>query len=138
MAANLRISTKSTSKHQLVILDDEATLLSLLVELLRDEFEIVPFTSSVEALAYLLGDVHPDVVLCDIAMPFLDGPALARRAVEARDELRRAFVFMTGGGDREVVIQEEQYLVLSKPLAFATLAHVLAGVAVRTSAARRG
>ncbi len=61
----------STRKKLLLIDDDEAVIEYLAVKL-GGEFELLAAGSAEQALA-LARDRHPDLVLCDIELPGMDG-----------------------------------------------------------------
>ena len=45
-----------------------------LTRLIRDQHDVVPFTSPVEALDAILGGAEPfDAILCDVMMPEMSG-----------------------------------------------------------------
>ena len=71
-----------------------------------------------EALTRLAaGDV--DLILSDLRMPDLDGPALYRALAAQRPDLLPRLVFMTGdtlGGDMTGFLSETAVRVLEKPL----------------------
>jgi PAS domain S-box-containing protein len=83
-------------RARVLVVDDEVAVGNALRRLLR-EHEVTCVTSSEEALAGLLADDAPDVVLCDLMMPGLTGDALYRRVVAQRPALAPRFVFITGG-----------------------------------------
>ena len=61
-----------------------------------------------EALAWIERESY-DLVVCDLKMPKLDGPALYRRLTEIRPALSRHMVFVTGdvaGTDAERFLTE--------------------------------
>jgi len=67
---------------RVLIVEDEALLAMMLEDLLHDEgFEVSTAGNGKEGLATLRED-RPDVVLLDMMMPVMDGPAMLR-AMEA-------------------------------------------------------
>lgn len=63
----------------ILVIDDEATIVDLLRELLASEGYTVLVASTGQAgLAQAL-DAHPDVIVTDVMMPVMDGHALCRR-----------------------------------------------------------
>jgi signal transduction histidine kinase/FixJ family two-component response regulator len=74
--------------HDAVILciDDNPEVLKLMKMLLADEFDLELMTSAEQGLKFVR-DKNPDLVLCDVMMPGMDGHAFAR-AVKAEETLR--------------------------------------------------
>src|SRR4029453_8778972 len=81
---------------RIVVIEDEAPLRAVLAEILQDAgHQTVLAATGLEGLAALRGEL-PDIVLCDINMPDLDGFGVLR---EVRADPRLAalpFVFLTG------------------------------------------
>lgn len=65
--------------RRILVVDDDATLLVVLSEQLRDDgYEVATARDGLEALRRLEGG-WPDLILLDLTMPRIDGLALARR-----------------------------------------------------------
>ena len=61
-----------------LVVDDEPTILDLLVELLREEGHAVLAARDGAAAREILAGTAPDLVVTDAMMPGLDGPGLVR------------------------------------------------------------
>jgi PAS domain S-box-containing protein len=104
---------------RILVVDDEPEVAQLLIEILqRDGHRVDRANSGREALSRLrYGEV--DLILCDLRMPDLDGPALYRELTAQRPELLSRIVFITGdtlGGDMTGFLTETGVRVLEKPL----------------------
>ena len=89
----------TTTRHRVLIVDDEEELVSALVE--RLELRGVPVTgvtSGQQALT-VIEDHDFDLVLIDLKMPGLDGLEVIRAMRHLRPGLR--FVLLTGHGAKE-------------------------------------
>jgi DNA-binding response OmpR family regulator len=85
-------------KQTVLIVDDEPTIRELIAALLTDEgFMVQCAGDGAEALAVVAADAI-DLVISDVAMPRLDGRALARR-LQARAE--RVPVVLMSANDAE-------------------------------------
>lgn len=79
----------------ILVVDDEPVIAETLVTILnefQDEFLAVGSTDILDAYA-IVRDMHPDLVLLDVAMPGTRG---LEHAVEIRDRLHRQVLLITG------------------------------------------
>lgn len=91
----------SSTPHQtlsvrVLVVDDNADAANSLAELLQfDDFQVeVAYTAHIGMEAAIRFD--PDVILCDIGMPFMDGYAFAREVREHPQLSRALLVALTG------------------------------------------
>jgi len=83
----------------ILLVDDEPLLLRALLRLLqRHGISALTAGNGLEALQ-ALQTVRPNLIICDVRMPVLDGPGLLRE-LRARGDNFPPFVFLTGYGDR--------------------------------------
>lgn len=61
------------TKRQILIVDDEVSILKLLNFVLSSQYELVIKTSGVEALTWLEEGNSPALILSDLEMPYFDG-----------------------------------------------------------------
>lgn len=110
----------SDGKGLILCIDDEVDLLRDLAEELREAgYGVIEASTGAEALDQL-EQVQPDLILCDISMPGMDGHELLQ-AVKAAGGSNSAapFVFLTALAEREQIIEgkrlgADDYLV--KPI----------------------
>lgn len=84
-------------RARVLIVDDEPTLLRAFRRVLGGH-DVVTACGGPEGLAVLSRDQDFDLVLCDLAMPELDGPALYEASKSIAPSLADRFVFISGGG----------------------------------------
>jgi response regulator RpfG family c-di-GMP phosphodiesterase len=106
----------STSKHAVLIVDDEPDILFSLRGLLRTEFDLLTATSGAEALDILHRQpVH--VIMTDQRMPLMSGTELLRQAQGDCPEAIR--IVFTGYADLKSVVDAinhgQIYRYLTKP-----------------------
>jgi len=103
--------------ESILIVDDEATILSSLSQVLQDEhYQVTTAMSGQEALKLLTSDV-PDLVLLDIWMPEMDGLEVLKRAREQVPSLQ--VMMMSGHGSIETAVKAIKlgaYDFIEKPL----------------------
>jgi len=95
-----------TKTHDALILviDDNPEVLKLMKMLLSDEFDLEMTTSAEKGLA-LLKEKSPDLILCDVMMPGMDGHAFSR-AVKADEALKHVpIILVTARTGAEMLAQ---------------------------------
>lgn len=108
-----------------LIVDDEPALVRALGRMLSlHDIAVVGATTGEEALRLLL-DAEVDVIVSDVRMPRLDGPALLS-TLRARGDARPV-VFLTGHGDPQdpALLQLGAAAVVCKPAEGPELAKVI-------------
>ena len=81
---------------RILIVEDERTVAQLMVDVLREEGHYVEAVlDSPEGLTRLSRN-HYDLVICDLRMPRLDGPAFYEALVRAGSPMRNRILFTTG------------------------------------------
>jgi len=89
----LGVDPISSAKHRLLLALDDNLLLKLLSTLLSPHFEIVGSVHTGEATLEAVHNLHPDVVVLDIAMSGVSGIQIALRLQES--ESATTIVFLT-------------------------------------------
>lgn len=69
----------STDKKQVLIVDDSADDIHILMENLKQEYAVLAATSGEKALEMASKSPHPDAILLDVMMPGMDGYETCRR-----------------------------------------------------------
>lgn len=91
------VSEAPTTRSRILIVDDDAMVLSALRRRLRRRYEVVTVLGGVEALAHLEEDPDFDAVICDLMMPEVDGKSFYESTQRLYPELADCIVFMSGG-----------------------------------------
>jgi CheY-like chemotaxis protein len=102
-----------------LFVDDDWSLLRSYRATLGPELQAEFLTSGEEAIHRILSDSPPDIVVCDIVMPFVTGADVYGRAVAADPLWRQRFLFLTGASSTRVVVDflnEHEGRVLFKPV----------------------
>jgi CheY-like chemotaxis protein len=86
--------------HVLVI-DDEASLCTVIRRTLGAEHEVVTVTSARQALELFGGGERFDIVLCDLMMPQMTGMELHAELMRLVPDQAQKMIFMTGGAFSE-------------------------------------
>ncbi|HXH06240.1 MAG TPA: ATP-binding protein [Vicinamibacterales bacterium] len=120
----------SHTPYALIVEDDEAIRVLLVRLLERRGFRVVHAANGVEALAYLDAGA-PDLVVCDLRMPRVNGIELYRRATAARPSVAGRFLFITGDAPNEEaarLVAAAGVPLLQKPFSAAQLDAALSRV----------
>jgi len=72
-----------TKRVRILLADDHKEMLTRVVHLLQDEFEVVGAVNDGQALIEAAAKLRPDVVILDISMPIMNGLEAAHRLKEA-------------------------------------------------------
>lgn len=115
---------------RILIVDDDEHIISVLARLFAAE-EVTTTLSARDALQRLRSGETPDVILCDLSMPEIDGVELYEVLRAERPELCARIVFLSGGAyePRTIAFTERtQQPVLDKPFRFDDLRSAIADI----------
>jgi signal transduction histidine kinase len=88
-------------RSRFLVVDDEPIVCSSLARLLAKEGDVFTATSAGHALALIREGQRFDVLLCDLMLPGMDGPALHENIRTIDPPQAERMVFMTGGAFTE-------------------------------------
>jgi len=89
-------SAGETPKGRILVIEDEPTVAQLIVDVLREEgHHVVSAIDSKEGLERIARGSY-DLIVCDLRMPGLDGPAFYEALVRAASPLQNRILFVTG------------------------------------------
>jgi len=115
-------------RARILLVDDEASLRSLLSQILGGEHEVRAVESGAEVLELLRRGDRYDVILCDLMMPEMSGIDLFE-AIEALDVAQaRRVIFLTGGAftpRAQDFMARVDNLRLEKPFDIDVLQHMI-------------
>jgi CheY-like chemotaxis protein len=83
------------TKKRILLIDDDASVVTLLTTKLAKSYDVVSTTDSRQAVALARREL-PDVILCDIDMPGLSGGEVAAALAEDASLARIPFAYLTG------------------------------------------
>ena len=104
---------------KLLIIEDDVTMLDLLrVHLKAVGHAVRTASDAADGIRYILAET-PDLILSDIAMPYLDGMELLRALRSDPMTMRIPVIFLTGRNDDDTLVKAHQLGVddfLTKPI----------------------
>ena len=115
--------------RSILVVDDDEDIRASLGEILAEEGATVTLAASAEEALRLLGDVRPDLVVCDVRMPGLGGLELLRVVRERAQGVD--VVLMTAYDDMPTIVEAMRHGAadfLTKPLDLRDLRVLLARV----------
>lgn len=61
-------------KKQILVVDDEPSILQLLKFILSKEYDVILKNNGYDAMLWLEESNHPDLIILDVEMPYFNGP----------------------------------------------------------------
>lgn len=107
-------------KQSILIVDDESTNVSILVEMLEEKYNLFGATDGATALEIANLDEKVDLILLDIVMPDMDGYEVAHHLKHNKKTSDIPFIFLTAKSDVQSIVkgfQEGAVDYISKPFA---------------------
>jgi len=83
-----------TNRSRILIADDHNLVAELCKRLLETEFDVIGVVSDGRALVRVAGELRPDVVVVDIAMPILNGLDAGRQVKEMLPAVKLVYLTM--------------------------------------------
>lgn len=111
-AQNTKNTTAPLFVNTILLVEDEADLLSIFVDILEDlGFEVHGFSNGLEAISFLQEQkFEPDLIISDIQMPKMDGIEFLKAIQTIENAKKSNFIFMTGGFDHSIENQSPDLL----------------------------
>jgi DNA-binding NarL/FixJ family response regulator len=92
-----------SKRPRIVIADDHTLVAELCKKLLETEFDVISTVSDGRALVRVSGELKPDVIVVDVAMPVLNGLDAGRQVREMLPAVK--LIFLTMNPDIEVAAE---------------------------------
>lgn len=109
----------------ILIVEDEEALRENMQELLElSGYEIASTAHGEEALAWLNANPAPELIICDVMMPKMDGMALLERLKQEEKWALIPFLFLSAKAEKRVQeegIEKGASLYMTKPFTHAEL-----------------
>jgi CheY-like chemotaxis protein len=81
---------------RILVVEDESTVAQLIVDVLREEGHQAESALDSQDGLTRISRAHYDLVICDLRMPRLDGPAFYEALVTAGSPMQHRIIFITG------------------------------------------
>jgi len=96
------VASASTIRRKVLVIDDDPAVTDYLQLKLQARYAVVTLNDPREALSTVRRE-RPDLVVCDIDMPAMDGPAVCEALHSASDTCGIAFLYLTSTVTRQNV-----------------------------------
>jgi two-component system NtrC family sensor kinase len=90
------VRDRTTAKKHILIVEDEPTVAELIAEVMTDEGHRVDTLLDSRAALGRMEENNYSLVICDLKMPYVDGPSLYRSLVRGGNPMQHKFLFVTG------------------------------------------
>ena len=92
-------------EHNILIVDDESSNISVLVEILSEKYNLLVATDGITALEIVDSDERVDIILLDIMMPEMDGYEVAYKLKHNKKRSDIPFIFLTAKNDNDSIVR---------------------------------
>lgn len=117
-----------TQRARVLVIDDERKVGDVIARVLQPEHDVVVLTSAQDALDRIGAGERLDLILCDLAMPGVDGVAFYEGVESIAPELVARIVVLTGGAfstRTEAFLERTRIARIDKPFDSAHLRQVV-------------
>lgn len=94
----------SNEKKRILIVDDSADDIHVLMENLKQDYAVLAATSGAKALEMAVKEPHPDVILMDVMMPGMDGYESCRQLKSSSDTKDIDVIFVSAHDSTEEIL----------------------------------
>lgn len=96
MNAPLRIVQRAAVRERILVVEDEPTVAELIADVMAEEGHAVDTLLDSRAALRRLEEKDYTLVICDLKMPFVDGPALYGTLARCESPMQHRLLFVTG------------------------------------------
>lgn len=94
-----------TDRPKILIVDDEPLNITIVAEILSNQYSLMVATNGEKALQIVSADPKPDLILLDIVMPSMSGFEVAKQLKENIETASIPIIFLTAKHDNESIIK---------------------------------
>jgi len=91
-------------RKNILIVDDNVTYMSMIMDWLKDYYRVSPSNSGVHALTWLATN-HADLILLDYEMPITSGPQILEMIRSEASLANIPVMFLTGKSDKDSILK---------------------------------
>jgi len=112
------MQSNTTSKKQILVVDDELSILKLLTFILSADYDLVIKKSGIEAISWLEEGNDPNLIISDLMMPYFDGSNLIKNLKISGFYRDTPVILLSGAEDLEERVRNMPFKIdsyLEKP-----------------------
>lgn len=105
-------------KTQILIVDDDLSILKLLNFILSKDYELIVKNSGIDALSWLEEGNDPGLIISDLQMPYIDGLTFVRNLKISGFYKDTPIIVLSGADDLELLVTDMPFKIgayLHKP-----------------------
>ncbi len=105
-------------KKQILVVDDDVSILKLLNFILSREYTVVMKTSGIEAFSWLEEGHYPELIISDLEMPYFDGTSFIRNLKISGFYRNTPIIVLSGAPDIKEQVEQMSFAVegyITKP-----------------------
>lgn len=106
------------TRKQILVVDDDLSILKLLNFILSKDYEVVMKASGIEAFAWLEEGHYPELIISDLQMPYFDGTSFIRNLKISGFYRDTPVIVLSGADDIEDQVNRMSFAIegyLNKP-----------------------
>lgn len=112
------MESSTTNRKQILVVDDELSILRLLTFILSADYDLVIKKSGIEAISWLEEGNDPSLIISDLMMPYFDGSTLIRNLKISGLYRDTPVILLSGAEDLEDKVRNMPFKIdsyLEKP-----------------------
>ncbi|ATP56626.1 two-component system response regulator [Pedobacter ginsengisoli] len=112
------MENSTTVRKQILVVDDELSILRLLTFILSADYDLVIKKSGIEAISWLEEGNDPNLIISDLMMPYFDGGTLIRNLKISGLYRETPVILLSGAEDLEDKVRNMPFKIdsyLEKP-----------------------
>lgn len=101
----------SITRKQILVVDDDVSILKLLNFILSKDYVVVMKTSGIEAFSWLEEGNYPDLIISDLQMPYFDGTSFIRNLKISGFYRNTSVIVLSGANDIKEQVENMSFAV---------------------------
>jgi len=93
-------------KKQILVVDDELSILKLLHFILSKDYDLVIKQNGAEAISWLEDGNDPDLIISDLEMPYIDGGSFIRNLKISGFYRDTPVILLSGSDNLEAIVKQ--------------------------------
>src|SRR6476660_7736966 len=96
-------------KRQILVVDDELSILKLLNFILSKEYNLIIKQNGADAISWLEDGNDPDLIISDLEMPYIDGGSFIRNLKISGFYRDTPVILLSGADNLETIVEQMPY-----------------------------